>query len=97
MAQTLNLIFPDPAHFIIHLDGEFTQQLGFLNPLTRTDLEKVRWYLETYATSYTTDLDDQQAQLIEQQLPVWGQALFTASLGQFAAQTAFTHFPNVTT
>lgn len=94
MNPRLNLTFPDPAHVIVRLGSSFTQPLDFANPLTQTDLEQIRWYLETYAASYTTDVDDQQAQSIEQRFPAWGQALFAATLGQFVAQAAFTNFYN---
>jgi tetratricopeptide (TPR) repeat protein/CHAT domain-containing protein len=94
MAPTINLIFPDPAHVIVNLGSGFTQPLAFVNPLTQKDLETIRWYLETYTASYTTDVDDQQARAIEQNFPVWGQALFAATLGQFVAQAAFTNFYN---
>ncbi|NEO83596.1 MAG: CHAT domain-containing protein [Spirulina sp. SIO3F2] len=69
-----------------------TKPLSFQNPIASQDLQDIRWYLETYSASYTTDVDDQRAERIEKKLPEWGTALFTATLGQFPAQAAFGQF-----
>lgn len=92
MSLELNLRFPDPEHVIVSLDGESTETLPFTTPLRQEEHEELRWYLETYAARYTTEVDDQRAARLAQQLPVWGQALFDAVWHDRAAQRLFNAF-----
>ncbi len=92
MSLELNLRFPDPEHVIISLDGETTEALPFSMPLHREEHEELRWYLETYAAHYTTEVDDQRAARLAQQLPAWGQALFDAVWHDRAAQRLLNAF-----
>ena len=92
MSLELNLRFPDPEHVIVSLDGESTEALPFTTPLRQEDHEELRWYLETYAARYTTEVDDQRAARLAQQLPAWGQALFDAVWHDRAAQRLFNAF-----
>jgi tetratricopeptide (TPR) repeat protein len=92
MSLELNLRFPSPAHVIVGLDGEDTVALPFTIPLSREDHEELRWYLETYASRYTTEVDDQRAARLAARLPFWGQALFTAVFQDRAAQRLFNTF-----
>jgi tetratricopeptide (TPR) repeat protein len=94
MRSELNLVFPDPQHVIIQSRTGSTQPFDFVNPLTANDLKDILWYLEVYSSQYMTDVDDDRARGIENSLSRWGSALFTAVLGQFAAQAAFMQFYN---
>ena len=82
----LNLRFPGVDRVIVSFDGDETQALEFLSPITQADRDDIRWYLETYAASYATDVDDARAKRIAQKLPEWGEALFDAVFRHRAAQ-----------
>ncbi|MDY6939402.1 MAG: tetratricopeptide repeat protein [Cyanobacteriota bacterium] len=82
----LNLWFPEVARVIVSFDGDTTDTLEFVSPITQADRDDIRWYLETYAASYATDVDDRRATQIAQKLPQWGEALFDAVFRHRAAQ-----------
>ena len=65
MTLELNLRFADPSHFIVSLTGDGTKALEFVSPFAAKDHEQIRWYIETYAAHYTTDVDDAEARRIE--------------------------------
>ncbi|MGM0575210.1 MAG: CHAT domain-containing protein [Myxococcota bacterium] len=57
--------------------------LAFESPLGPVELERLRWYLETYPLwSFGRHLVD--ADQVENRLPEWGRALYDATLGQVA-------------
>ncbi|MBD2198216.1 MULTISPECIES: hypothetical protein [Calothrix] len=58
----LNLRFPENNQVIVTFDGQETERLDFASPLSAADREEIRWYLETYAAHYTTDVDDKRAE-----------------------------------
>jgi tetratricopeptide (TPR) repeat protein len=92
----LNLRFPDPSHLVVTLDRRSAGPLDFAAHITAKDREEIRWYLETYAAHYTTDVDDAEARRIEGKLPEWGTSLFDASFHDRAAQRLFGKFQDTT-
>uniref|UniRef100_UPI0040561692 tetratricopeptide repeat protein n=1 Tax=Candidatus Electrothrix sp. TaxID=2170559 RepID=UPI0040561692 len=60
--------------------AEYSPPAGFTSPLKEADLKELRWYLEDYGTSYAAEPDDARAKAVEEQLPLWGTALFEAAL-----------------
>ena len=96
MSLELNLRFSDSTHLVVSLDGQSAGSIAFAARITAKDLEEIRWYLETYAAHYTTDVDDAQARRIESKLPQWGKALFEGSSDDPAAQRLFDLFLSAT-
>ncbi len=96
MSLELNLRLPDPKHLIVTLGRESAGPLDFGVRITVKDREEIRWYLETYAASYTTDVDDAEARRIEAKLPEWGTALFDATFHHRSAQRLFRVFQGTT-
>jgi hypothetical protein len=93
MALELNLRFSDIDRLVVKFDEEESKTLNFVSPLTEADLKEIRWYLEVYATPYTTEVDDKRAaKIAEQLLPKWGTALFEAAFCTRAAQRMFNAF-----
>ncbi|MCP4347476.1 MAG: tetratricopeptide repeat protein [Desulfobacterales bacterium] len=92
MPTELNLRFPDANHVIVKFDDDETGSLDFASPINDEDRKDIRWYLEVYASSYTTDADDERAGRIAGKLPQWGSALFDAAFGNRAAQRLFNRF-----
>ncbi|TGO03513.1 hypothetical protein PN36_05770 [Candidatus Thiomargarita nelsonii] len=79
MSPELTLKFRTPHKLSVHFEGRDSNEFNFKSPLSKADQKDIQWYLEIYATSYTTDVDDQQADKIVAKLPQWGQALFKAA------------------
>jgi len=52
----------------------------------------LRWYLEVYASGYTTEVDHAEARRIEAALPRWGTALFESGFGSDAARRLLDRF-----
>ncbi len=92
IAMKLNLRFPSPQQVIVQFAEQETKTLEFVSPLQPEDYEDIRWYLEVYASSYTTDVDDESARRIEEKLPQWGKALFEAAFPSLTAQRLFENF-----
>lgn len=61
MSCELNLRFPNNNQVVIKFDDQETDTLDFVSPVDEEDLQDIRWYLETYAAQYTTDVDDERA------------------------------------
>ncbi|MDU9048262.1 MAG: tetratricopeptide repeat protein [Candidatus Electrothrix sp. Rat3] len=83
MPLELRLTFSDASHVAVSLLGaaaEYSPPAEFINPLEEADLNELRWYLEDYGTSYAAEPDDVRAVAVQEQLPVWGTALFEAAL-----------------
>ncbi len=96
MSLELNLRFPEVNKVIIKFDDQETDTLEFTLPLSPEDREDIRWYLEVYATRYTTDVDDTRAKRIADKLPQWGEALFNTVFFSRAAQRIFNDFQDET-
>ncbi|ELS01456.1 NB-ARC domain-containing protein [Xenococcus sp. PCC 7305] len=88
----LNLRFPEIDQVIVKFDGNETKAREFISPIKGAALKDIQWYLETYAAQYTADVDDQRAQRIAEELPLWGEALFDAVFCDRAAQRLFNDF-----
>ena len=88
----LNLRFPENHQVIVTFDGQDTERLDFASPLSAADREEIRWYLETYASRYTTDVDDKRAEGIAKKFRQWGEDLFNAVFQHRAAQRLFNYF-----
>ncbi|MBW4592461.1 MAG: CHAT domain-containing protein [Brasilonema angustatum HA4187-MV1] len=88
----LNLRFPEINQVIVKLDEQETERLPFTSPLSAEDQENIRWYLETYSTHYTTDVDDARAKEIADKLAQWGEDLFNAVFQPRTAQRIFNDF-----
>ena len=83
MSIELRLTFSDASHVMVSLLGaspDVSPPAEFINPLEETDLKELCWYLEDYGTSYAAEPDDARAVAVQEQLPVWGTALFEAAL-----------------
>ncbi|MEN8214897.1 MAG: hypothetical protein ABFS56_00655 [Pseudomonadota bacterium] len=59
--QELIIHFNTPTQFSIRYDDDETGDLEFVNPITDTDYQDMRWYLETYSAAYTAEPDDARA------------------------------------
>jgi tetratricopeptide (TPR) repeat protein len=96
MLLELNLHFPDPQHIIISLNTdngrEETDLLDFSSPFSEKDFKKIRWYLENYATEYSTDIDFQSADSIANKLPLVGNVLFNKAFATRQTQRLFKKF-----
>ncbi|MBD2165997.1 CHAT domain-containing protein [Calothrix membranacea FACHB-236] len=88
----LNLSFPENHQVIVKFDGQDTDRLDFASPLSAADREEIRWYLETYAARYTTDVDDKRAEGIAKKFRQWGEDLFNAVFQHRTAQRLFNYF-----
>jgi len=88
----LNLRFPEINQVIVKFDDVETDTLDFESPLSEEDQKEIRWYLEVYATRYTTEVDDERAKKIADKLPQWGADLFNAVFHSRAAQRMFNDF-----
>ncbi|BAY90122.1 MULTISPECIES: CHAT domain-containing protein [unclassified Tolypothrix] len=88
----LNLRFPENHQVIVTFDGQDTERLDFASPLSAADREEIRWYLETYAARYTTDVDDTRAEGIAKKFRQWGEDLFNAVFQHRTAQRLFNYF-----
>lgn len=74
----LNLRFANAQQVVVTLEGEESGVIAFTSPFTDEDLQELRWYLETYAAAYITDIDDDRAGRLVGRLKHWGIALFEA-------------------
>ncbi len=92
MSVELNLRFPDPQHVIVKWGDSKLTSLDFQVPLTAKERHYLAWYLETYASHYTTAEDDAEAARIAAQLPIWGQKLCAAAFSDSAAAQYFQEF-----
>ncbi|MDM8567604.1 tetratricopeptide repeat protein [Candidatus Halobeggiatoa sp. HSG11] len=92
----LNLNFPDPQHLVVTLingkTGEKTGALEFISPFSNKGHQQLSWYLEQYANQYSSDIDDESAKKIEDQLPELGKALFNKTFAKKAAHRLYKKF-----
>ncbi len=92
MTVELNLRFPEINQVIVRFDENETDTLDFESPISEEDQKNIQWYLEVYATRYTTEVDDERAKKIADKLPKWGADLFNAVFRSRAAQRMFNDF-----
>ncbi len=96
MHLELNIHFPDSQHIIVSLNTdngrEETDLLDFSSPFSETDFKKIRWYLENYATEYSTDIDFNSANSIAKKLPLVGNVLFNKVFATRQALRLFKKF-----
>ncbi|WPD20951.1 MAG: CHAT domain-containing protein [Candidatus Electrothrix scaldis] len=96
MSIELQLTFTDADHVMVSLSSDKappTPPAEFTSPLKEEDLNELRWYLEDYGTSYAAEPDDARALAVQEQLPLWGTALFEAALeGERKAAKLFDRF-----
>jgi CHAT domain-containing protein len=92
MVLELKVRFTTPDCFVVQYDDRETKSLAFMSPLVQGDRDDIRWYLETYGASYTSEPDDLRAQAIERKLPQWGKALFEAIFDDRDASRLFNNF-----
>ncbi len=89
----LNLQFPEIDRVAIKFDEDGRDEsIEFVSPVEEADLKDIQWYLETYATLYTADVDDTRAKGIEAKLKDWGIALFEAVFKTRARGRIFNDF-----
>jgi tetratricopeptide (TPR) repeat protein len=88
----LNIRFSNPQQFVIKFEESETAALNFTQPFENKDFSDLAWYLETYASSYITDVDEQQAKKIEQRLKELGEKLFNSIFSDFEARRIFNAF-----
>ncbi len=75
MSQELNIDFHNADKFVIHFGSRSSALLNFHINFEDKEQKAIKWYFETYATNYTTDVDDNEAQSVVDSLPVWGTRL----------------------
>jgi hypothetical protein len=75
MSQELNIDFHSADKFIIHFDNRSSELLDFQIAFDEKEQKAIKWYFEVYATDYTTEVDDDEAQTVVNKLPVWGGAV----------------------
>jgi|GEM_PF-258765 tetratricopeptide (TPR) repeat protein len=92
MSLELNLRFAGADRVEVRLAGDDSGSLEFSNPLTESDRDDMRWYLETYGARSIGDPDDDQATRVRKKLPRIGKALFDAVFSDRAAQRLFNDF-----
>ena len=82
MAYELGLRFDDPTHVLVSLNEAGRLQRAkaqeFVAPLDAEAQQDLQWYFEVYPVQYTTEIDDERASRIAEQIPAWGAALFDA-------------------
>jgi tetratricopeptide (TPR) repeat protein len=96
MSLELNLRFADSKHFFVTVDSQSVGPFNFAAKSTRKDREEIRWYLESYAAHYSTEVDDAEARRIDAKLPEWGTTLFKAAFHESAAKHLFRKFHETT-
>jgi len=78
--------------FVIHFDNRSSALLDFQIAFEDKEQKAIKWYFEVYATDYTTDVDDNEAQCVVDSLPVWGTRLFDAVFGNHVARRLYEDF-----
>ena len=88
----LNIRFPSHHQVIVKFGNEESETLDFKSPVTKKDLEDLRWYIEVYAAQYTGEPDDEEARRIEAKLIDLGEKLFKAVFTTPKAQDLYQQF-----
>lgn len=94
MNSELLLNFSDTNRVTVSLDGSAVKAVDFESPIVKEEFQDLRWYLETYASQYTADVDDERAGRIVVQLKDLGQRLFDSVFMDRASSRLFDHFLN---
>lgn len=81
MASELILNFSATNQLTVSFDGESSGTIGFRSPLTDEELQELRWYVESYAAQYMTEIDDDRAARVAVGLKRWGTELYRRSIG----------------
>ena len=89
MSDELIIHFDTPAQFKVRYDSDETELLPFHSPINDAEYQDIRWYLESYATDYTSEPDDDRAVRVAEKLPTWGEALFNAVFTDSTAKRFF--------
>ena len=89
-----NVRFSKPDRVVISFDGRESEAISFAFSLQDANRQDLRWYLETYAAAYTSEVDDQRSAEIEKRLVEWGKALFVAVFHTQEARRLFDDFQN---
>ena len=92
MSQELNIDFHSADKFVIHFDNRSSALLDFQIAFEDKEQKAIKWYFEVYATDYTTDVDDNEAQCVVDSLPVWGTRLFNAVFSNHVARRLYEDF-----
>ncbi len=66
-----------PIPVTVHYDGQDTEKIQFINPLSDQDLADLRWYIEAYC-QWPVGPDYSRAHEIETRLPGIGRSLFNS-------------------
>jgi tetratricopeptide (TPR) repeat protein len=90
--KELNIDFHSANKFFIHFDNRSSEMLDFQIAFEDKEQKAIKWYFETYATDYTTEVDDDEAQSVVDKLPVWGARLFEALFGNHVARRLYEDF-----
>ncbi|MDM8558570.1 tetratricopeptide repeat protein [Candidatus Parabeggiatoa sp. HSG14] len=90
--KELNIDFHSANKFFIHFDSRSSELLDFQITFEDKEQKAIKWYFETYATDYTTEVDDDEAQSVVDKLPVWGARLFEAVFGNHVARRLYEGF-----
>jgi len=90
--QELNIDFRSVNTFVVHFGGSSSELLNFAIAFEDKEQKAIKWYFEVYATSYTTKVDDDQAQSVVDKLPVWGTRLFEAVFSNHVARRLYEEF-----
>ncbi|NEZ64604.1 CHAT domain-containing protein [Leptolyngbyaceae cyanobacterium CCMR0082] len=88
----LSLRFSGSDQLFLTWGDLVTEPREFSVPLDSAVLDEITWYLEVYGCQYITDIDNDRAARIVEQLPVWGAQLFAAVFGTKNAQAWFDAF-----
>jgi len=88
----LNIRFPSQDQVIVKFEDEESETLDFKSPITKKDLEDLRWYIEVYGAQYTGEPDDEEAKRIEAKLITLGEDLFQAVFTKLSAKNLFFKF-----
>jgi tetratricopeptide (TPR) repeat protein len=88
----LSLCFSGSDQLFLTWGDLATETIEFSVPLDSAVLDEITWYLEVYGCQYITDVDNDRAVNIAEQLPVWGTQLFAAVFGTKNARAWFDAF-----
>jgi len=88
----LSIGFPCQNQVVVKFENEKSEALAFESPVTKKDLEDLRWYIEVYAAQYTGEPDDEEAKRIEEKLITLGEKLFNVVFAEKSAKDLFEKF-----
>ncbi|MDJ0582188.1 tetratricopeptide repeat protein [Crocosphaera sp.] len=88
----LHIRFTNTNDFVIKAEETESDRLDFAFPLTEEDFEELKWYWETYASSYLDEPDFERASQIEGKFTQWGSNLFNAVFNSRPAQRILNDF-----